>query len=82
MKKLILITIVLVALAACTTVRIPTEFGEATVTAPVFMTTQEFSLTRTSDTLAVKYQRGTDPQATTITSAAISAAITAAKKVQ
>ena len=78
MKKLILLLITSAGLAACTTVRIPTEFGEATVTAPVFMTTQEFSLTRTSDTLAVKYQRGTDPQASTIAGTVVAAAVKSA----
>ena len=80
MKKLLCLFALLATLAtACTAIEIPTAYGPAKVTAPVFLTTQDFSLTRTSDTLSVKYTRGTDPQATAITTAAIAAAVTAAK---
>jgi hypothetical protein len=65
-------------LTACTIIEIPTAYGSAKVTAPVFLTTQDFTLTRTSDTLNVKYQRGTDPKAVEITSVTVSAAVTAA----
>jgi hypothetical protein len=82
MKKLLCLIALLAACAlgiGCTTIEIPTAYGSAKVTAPVFLTTQNFELTRTSDTLGVKYTRGTDPQATAITAAAITAAVTAAK---
>ncbi|HBF35247.1 TPA: hypothetical protein DDW35_11870 [Candidatus Sumerlaeota bacterium] len=80
MKKLLCLFALLATLAtACTTIEIPTAYGSAKVTAPVFLTTQNFELTRTSDTLGVKYTRGTDPQASTLVSSAVSAAVTAAK---
>jgi hypothetical protein len=70
----------LALLAGCTTVTIPTQFGDATATAPVFLSSQTFELERTSDTLTVKYTRGTDPQATGLSTSIISAAVSAAAK--
>jgi hypothetical protein len=80
MKKLIALFILAALAEGCTTIRIPTMYGDATVTAPVFLTTQDFSLTRTSDTLAIRYQRGTDPQTSTIVGAVVTAAVAAAAK--
>jgi hypothetical protein len=80
MKKLICLIALLGILAACTTVRIPTQYGDATVTTPSFMTVQSFSLKRTSDTLEVVHSRGTDPQATALVTGVVSAAVAGAVK--
>jgi hypothetical protein len=60
-------------------VMVPTAYGQAEVYTPTLLTDQHFNLKRTSDTLEVRYMRGTDDQATSITTSAVTAAVTAAK---